>query len=143
MNERARAWLEQLRTAGLSPAREDRLRLELETAGDHSLPEAPAVPDYTPGVTPLESVPDSLYAFNDLDRLQALAPLAMAPIARLGSLDDLMARDNQRETDGFPRKIRIGKLVKPGKGGRNKVVVVPTTVEELSLIHISEPTRPY
>ena len=31
---------------------------------------------------------------------------------RLGSLDDLMARDSRREEDGFPRKIRIGKLVK-------------------------------
>ncbi len=61
-------------------------------------------------------------------------PSAPVPIARIGSLDDLMARDNRREADGFPRKIRIGKLVKPGKGGRNKVVVVPTTVEE-KLLH--------
>lgn len=103
MDERARAWLEQLRAAGLDPAREARLRAELEAGG------AP-------------------------DRLLALAPPTAAPIARLGSLDDLMDRDNRREADGFPRKIRIGKLVKPGKGGRNKVVVVPTTVEE-KLVH--------
>ncbi len=79
MDDRARAWLEQLRAAGL--------------------------------VLPNPS-----------------------PTVRLGSLDDLMARDSRREEDGFPRKIRIGKLVKPGKGGRNKVVVVPTTVEE-KLVH--------
>ena len=64
-------------------------------------------------------------AGGDLGFLLALDAPSSTPIARLGSLDDLMARDTQRESDGFPRKIRIGKLVKPGKGGRNKVVVVP------------------
>ncbi len=50
--------------------------------------------------------------------------------ARVGSLDELMERDKQREEDGFPRKIRIGNLVKPGRHGQDKVVVVPSTVEE-------------
>ena len=36
----------------------------------------------------------------------------------------------QREKDGFPRKIRVGRLIKPGKRGKEKVVIVPTTVEE-------------
>ena len=44
-----------------------------------------------------------------------------------------MERDARREEDGFPRKIRIGKLVKPSRSGQ-KVVVVPTTVEE-KLVH--------
>jgi len=130
MDERGRAWLERLRADGLTPEREARLRRELESGGSHGLPEAPDRPDYTPGVTVLPDVQDSAAAFGDLERLQALSPPTVPPIARLGSLDDLMARDNQREADGFPRKIRIGKLVKPGKGGRNKVVVVPTTVED-------------
>ena len=26
-------------------------------------------------------------------------------------------RDRQREVDGFPRKIRFGRIVRPGKGG--------------------------
>ena len=130
MDERARIWLEQLRAAGLSPAREARLRRELEAGGDHGLPEAPDAPDYAPGLTALPSVTGSAYAFGDLGVLQALTTPTVPPIARLGTLDDLMARDGRREADGFPRKIRIGKLVKPGKGGRSKVVVVPTTVEE-------------
>jgi len=46
------------------------------------------------------------------------------------SLDELLERDRLREEDGFPRKIRVGKLIKPGKGGKEKFVVVPTTVEE-------------
>ena len=46
------------------------------------------------------------------------------------SLEELLERDRQREKDGFPRKIRVGRLIRPGKGGKEKVVVVPTTVEE-------------
>lgn len=48
----------------------------------------------------------------------------------LKSLDELLDRDEQRERDGFKRKIHVGKVVKPTRGGRNKMVVVPTTVEE-------------
>lgn len=48
----------------------------------------------------------------------------------IGSIEDLLERDIQREKDGFPRKIRIGKLIRPVRGGKEKVVVVPTTVEE-------------
>lgn len=44
------------------------------------------------------------------------------------SLDELLDRDKQREEDGFPKKIRLGKIAKPGKG--NKIVIVPTTIEE-------------
>ncbi len=62
--------------------------------------------------------------------LPGAPPSPVSCAARLGSLDDLMARDTRREEDGFPRKIRIGKLVKPGRGGKDRVVVVPTTVEE-------------
>ena len=46
------------------------------------------------------------------------------------TLDELLERDKQREKDGFRRKINIGKIVKPGKGQKNKVVVVPTTTED-------------
>jgi uncharacterized sporulation protein YeaH/YhbH (DUF444 family) len=74
------------------------------------------------------------YAFADLPWLQAAAePVRPRPLL-LGSLDELIERDTRREEDGFPRKIRIGRLVKPGRGGKQKVVVVPTTVEE-KLVH--------
>ena len=52
----------------------------------------------------------------------------------LQTLDELLERDRNRQADGFPRKIRIGRLIKPGKSGKEKIVVVPTTVEE-KLIH--------
>ena len=50
--------------------------------------------------------------------------------SQIRSIDELLERDKQREKDGFPRKIRVGRLIKPGKGGKDKVVVVPSTVEE-------------
>ena len=50
-------------------------------------------------------------------------------ILALKTLDELIERDKQREKDGFPRRIRIGKVVKPLPGNKAKVVVVPTTTE--------------
>ena len=76
------------------------------------------------------SPPQTLYASHDFDCLQAMsAPRGTGHLC-LHSLDELLERDNQREKDGFPRKIRVGRLIKPGKGGPDKIVVVPTTVEE-------------
>ena len=46
------------------------------------------------------------------------------------TLDELLERDKQREKDGFKRKINIGKIIKPGKGKKNKIVIVPTTTED-------------
>ncbi|QSV46835.1 DUF444 family protein [Geobacter benzoatilyticus] len=78
-------------------------------------------------------------------KLWDISSLASEPqgsyTTRLRSLDELMERDRLREEDGFPRKIRIGKLIKPGKGGQEKFVVVPTTVEE-KFMHDSAPTPP-
>jgi len=58
----------------------------------------------------------------------------------LRSLEELLERDRQREQDGFPRKIKIGRLVRPGQ--KNKVTVVPTTVEE-KFIHDNVTAREY
>jgi len=46
------------------------------------------------------------------------------------TLDELLERDRRREEDGFKRKIRIGKIVKPSSGGKGRIIIVPTTVEE-------------
>ncbi len=46
------------------------------------------------------------------------------------TLDELLEKDRRREEDGFKRKIRIGRIVKPGTGGKEKIIIVPTTVEE-------------
>lgn len=48
----------------------------------------------------------------------------------LATIDELLERDRQREKDGFPRKIKVGRLIKPGKGDAGGIIIVPTTVEE-------------
>ncbi len=78
--------------------------------------------------------PPDLYTWSDLDALQGVPPATAPYTTCLQSIDELLARDRQREKDGFPRKIRVGRMIKPGTRGNEKVVVVPTTVEE-KLIH--------
>ena len=82
----------------------------------------------------------SLYGYADLDDLQQNAPEA-SHTQRMTSIGDLLDRDLQREKDGFPRKIRIGRLIKPGRGAKERIVVVPTTIEE-KFIHDSREQTP-
>lgn len=70
------------------------------------------------------------YGHSDLGMLQSISPPLATYIHNLSSIDELLERDKQREKDGFPRKIRIGRLIKPGRGGKAKIILVPTTVEE-------------
>lgn len=51
------------------------------------------------------------------------------PALSLQTLDDLLKRDKKREEDGFPRRIKIGKFIKPDKDKKEQIVVVPTTTE--------------
>ena len=119
-------YLEELKDCGLPPEREARLRAELATVADgHGVP--PGAPS-TDGELALFG--RSIYAYGDLLVLrQAVAP-QFSSAGLVKSLDELLERDRQREEDGFPRKIQVGRLVKPGRGRSGKVVVVPTTVEE-------------
>ncbi len=99
----------------------DHIPAEAEKTGMSHLP--------GPRPAPLGSdVRQSLYASGDLymQAMDANVPLYRA----FKSLDELLERDSQREKDGFKRKINLGKLVKPGKRGTQKIVVVPTTTEE-------------
>ncbi len=112
---------ERLKARGLTPGQEDTILAELNEDGDHAIP----YPDNAP--------PDAgkrIYAFADLPFLQRMPPPQASYTTCLKSLDELLERDKLREKDGFPRKIRVGRLIKPGKGGKDKVVVVPSTVEE-------------
>jgi uncharacterized protein len=54
--------------------------------------------------------------------------------SQIRTIDELLAKDRQREKDGFPRKIKVGRMIKPGRAGKDKVVVVPTATEE-KLVH--------
>lgn len=70
-----------------------------------------------------------IYEYNDFDILLGFSVNSRKAVTSLHTLDELIKRDNQRETDGFPKRIKIGKLVKPTKGNKNQVIVVPTTDE--------------
>ncbi len=114
---------ESLKEKGLTPEQERVIEHELRLAalaGDHVFRHQPLDPPRL----------KNLYAYDDLHLLQnGTAPEHMA-MSSVHSLDHLLDRDRQREEDGFPRKIRMGKMMKPGGDGGGKVVVVPSTVEE-------------
>lgn len=79
---------------------------------------------------PLPGYIRPLYYYHDADTWSLTPVMKLAALAPNRSLDELMARDKQREKDGFPRKIRLGKVVKPGGKDDERIIVVPTTVEE-------------
>ena len=53
-----------------------------------------------------------------------------SPLASLESFEDLLKRDEMREEDGFPKKIKIRKIL----AGPGKIIMVPY-VEEEKLVH--------
>ncbi len=124
MNRKHKELLARLQEEKLTPQQKqeimEQLRLLEETRAEE--------PSETPFVA-------GVYDYHDLQLLHDGVVMRMAQ-SSTHSLDDLIARDGQREKDGFPRKIRIGKMIKPSQSGAEKVVVVPTTVEE-KLLHDS------
>lgn len=70
-----------------------------------------------------------LYELNDMKVLPGFYPIQKPEISALQTIDDLLDKDKQREQDGFPRRIRLGKVVKPGKDNKNTIILVPTTTE--------------
>jgi hypothetical protein len=115
-----------LKAEGLDAALEKKILSEIDTCP-------------STGGALLESLaPPALPGIYDSADLQVLQTLAMAQshTSQVRTIDDLLAKDRQREKDGFPRKVRVGRMIKPGRGGKDKVVVVPTSTEE-KLMHDS------
>jgi uncharacterized sporulation protein YeaH/YhbH (DUF444 family) len=119
-----------LKAAGLHPAQEAKIRRELATGGTHDLP----ADERAGGGHLLAARLRGIYGYDDLEVLQHLTAMQGSASASIRSIDELLERDRQREQDGFPPKINVGRLIKPGKRGKEKVVIVPTTVEE-KLLH--------
>jgi uncharacterized sporulation protein YeaH/YhbH (DUF444 family) len=126
MRDDLKTYLEELKAREISPEREARLRVELATAGERHEPLFVADADRGP----FSGFSRSPYSWHDMMALQDQAVMQSPYAMLIKSLDELLDRDRQREQDGFPRKIQVGRLIKPGRGGKGKVVVVPTTVEE-------------
>lgn len=112
---------EDLKAKGLSREQENSIRRELDFEGEHNI-------DSKSGRATGDH--NSLYTYNDLELLQRIDSLKSDYTTNLRSLDELLERDRRRQDDGFPPKIRVGKLIKPGQGKKDRVVIVPTTVEE-------------
>ncbi len=118
---------EQFKRRGLTPGQDQKIQAELRYDGSHDLPDTGSPGDGQEATPP--GVRD-FYAFHDLYDLQGIAAMQTSPNVSIRSIDELLERDKQREKDGFPRKINVGRLIKPGKSGKDKVVIVPSTVEE-------------
>ena len=129
MDEKLLDILAELKKRGLTPEQEEKIQAEIRFKGLHGVVEDTAVRDPDGNVT-VEGNAAGIYDFHDLAVLQDFSLSLQDYHAGLRSLDELLEKDKQRESDGFPRKIRVGRMVKPGRGGKDRVVVVPTTVEE-------------
>lgn len=99
-------------------------------SGKHS---AARLQDY--GAAP---APDKAHDFEESNKVRNKNPMEWEKpkdptlgitVARFKTLEELLEQDKKREEDGFPRKIRLGKIVKPGNEEEGQVVVVPTTTE--------------
>jgi uncharacterized protein len=119
-------YLDELVKKGLDPDREERFRKELAVEREIRTGDL---------LGPYPAFSRSIYSWHDMALLQDQERVGNPYVSQMKALDDLLARDRQREKDGFPRKIKVGRLIKPGKvGGKGKVVVVPSTEEE-KLVH--------
>lgn len=118
---------QRLKEQGLTAEQEAVIRRELNGPQVH--PEMRPAPSSGQWLPPILD----LYQWHDQPWM-GMTPPRSSSVAGLHSLDELLDRDRRREDDGFPRKIRVGRMIKPGKRGKEKVVVVPTTVEE-KLMH--------
>jgi len=118
---------EDLKQKGLTDVQERKILAELNDEGSHGLPRDDLGAGTHDG-SALRFKP--LYAYHDLLDLQGITAMQSSPNVSIRSIDELLERDKQREKDGFPRKINVGRLIKPGKSGKDKVVIVPSTVEE-------------
>jgi len=129
MHPKEMKYYNKLKAMGLTPEQEQKMLSELHEEGSHHLPDntiSETDPDNKFMIGKLEGI----YDYHDLLRLQNMPWPVSTHMICLRSIDDLLEQDKQREEDGFPKKIRVGRMVKPGKGGKDKIVVVPTTVEE-------------
>lgn len=118
-----------LKERGLGARQEKIIQAEIKDHRRHYVP-GEAEPEGNRGEKSLEEAPATVYEHHDLVDLQDMSVAMRSYYAQMRSLDELLERDRLREKDGFPRKINVGRLIKPGKGGKAKVVIVPTTVEE-------------
>ncbi|MCX6259179.1 MAG: DUF444 family protein, partial [Bacteroidia bacterium] len=119
MNKKNQILIDKLKALNLSKEDEQRFLKELDVRSSHKLPSKNKKKTFISG----------LYDSNDFEAIQKLKNFDKPKPGSLESLEDLLERDKKREQDGFPRKIRIGKFIKPSKDNKEQIIIVPTTTE--------------
>lgn len=112
---------QQLKKQGLSLEQEEIIRKELELNKTNT--------NHLPLINSVSDIFSNIYESTDFKVLLGINPPQNTSISSLQTLEELMEHDKQREKDGFPRRIRLGKFIKPSADNKSKVVVVPTTTE--------------
>jgi len=120
---------ESLKQSGLSPEREVKILAEINGDLSHDTLMTPPK-NINIADAKIFDPSMSIYDYDDFLMLQQTMVAKGNYTNRIRSIDELLEKDKQRAEDGFPRKIRVGRMIKPGRGGKDKVVVVPNTVEE-------------
>ncbi|MBF0433433.1 MAG: DUF444 family protein, partial [Fibrobacteria bacterium] len=123
MNDRLARYYRQLKEKGLSAEQDSLIKKELHALDGGSHDKASLLENSN------QAFP-SFYQFDDRQSLMNIASLVSSASSNMSTLDELLERDKRREDDGFPRKINVGRIIKPGKGDKDKIVIVPSTVEE-------------
>lgn len=122
---------ETLKEKGFTPEEEKRILCEVNFKGIHEIKEHPSLENLTlKEIGHLLVKHNGIYQLNDLNLLQGFPSPRPTEYQALQTIDDLLERDKQREKDGFPKKIRLGKIAKPAKGKKGKIVIVPVTTED-------------
>ena len=93
---------QRLKAQGITPQKEACILKDIEGLWTTAV-EKPYVPTQTP----------SIYSYFDLMMLQAMPQAKGNYTSHIRTIDELLAKDKQREKDGFPRKINVGRLIKP------------------------------
>ncbi len=115
---------------GWRPAADERTMAEAQVRAPRA-PEPAPKPPRSPMTSAFDRNP---YGVSDMAVFGQEVPPHASYTSRIRSIDELLEKDRLREKDGFPRKIRMGRMIKPTRGGKEKVVIVPSTVEE-KLLH--------
>ena len=77
----------------------------------------------------IEKSAPGLYHHNDFEDIMSIS-VDGTTTSRFYDLDRLLEKDKLREKDGFPRKIKLGRLVKPAKDGKDRTIIIPSAAEE-------------
>lgn len=126
MDEELKEIFKEYEIHNLSPEKKERILSEVQSGVSHEVEERDLFLKKGEGILFNKAMHD----YDDLSILQSFSPYRSPKMTELKPIDEILEKDKQREKDGFPRKINIGRLIKPGKGTKGKIVVIPTTVEE-------------